>query len=56
MKQKHCFSSVMTIGQKLSVDIDSKIKSGLPDEMWCIMWLVDTAEQIAPEASGVTAV
>ena len=56
MRQKHCFSSVMTIDQKLCVDIDSKIKCGLPDEMWYIMWLVDTAEQIAPGASGVIGV
>jgi len=54
--QKHCFSSVMIIYQTIYVDIDGKIKCGLPDEMWYIMWLVDTAEQIAPEASEVTAV
>lgn len=46
----------MTTDQKPCVDIDDKIKYGLPDEMQCIMWLVDTAEQIAVEASGVTAV
>lgn len=50
------FFQCNAIDQKVCVDVVGEIKRGVPDEMQWIMWLVDTAEQIGPEASGVTAV
>lgn len=54
--QKHFFSSVISIEQKLCEDIGGNVKCGLPDKTQCLVWLADTGEQIAPGDLRFTAV